>query len=85
MDNTHDTQPDALHLEGVTPDLTELSFCQADALALGQWIAALPLANTNETASLLQGATEELTRLQAAPALRVSSPRPGIRHCLPPP
>jgi len=53
------------------PDLDALSFCGHTATALGDWIAALPMANIDESADKLFTAISELTRLKLDPVRRI--------------
>ena len=45
-------------------DLAELSFCQTNAPALADWVAGLPMANTQNTADQLLLGTGEVSRLK---------------------
>lgn len=45
-------------------DLSHLSFCDASAAALQEWVADLPMANTGETAARLLKASPELSRVR---------------------
>jgi len=45
-------------------DLAELSFCESSAPALSDWVAGLPMANTETTADQLLLATGEVSRLK---------------------
>ncbi len=46
------------------PDFASLSFCEADPIALGEWVASLPMANTAESASQLLKAATEVSRVE---------------------
>ncbi|MEM9620130.1 MAG: hypothetical protein AAF993_00680 [Pseudomonadota bacterium] len=54
-----------IRLDAPDSSLDELSFAEANPGAVADWVAALPLANTNETASQLKIATAELALLAA--------------------
>ena len=57
------TTPDA--------DLADLSFCQASAPELSDWVAGLPMANTQNTADQLLLATSEVARLKISAVERM--------------
>lgn len=52
-------------------DLSALSFCETSAAALAEWVIALPMANTPETAAQVRQATWEIARLDVAPQERM--------------
>ncbi len=53
-------------------ELEHLSFCDTDATALADWIIALPMANTADTAAQVRQATWEIARLAVAPESRMA-------------
>jgi len=54
-------------LETPSNQLSALSFAATDTVAIKEWASALPLANTQETASRLMMATAEIAQLNATP------------------
>ena len=54
----------AVKLTTPAADLSKLSFCTANAPALADWVAGLPMANTQNTADQLLKATAEVARLK---------------------
>lgn len=54
----------AVKLTTPTADLDQLSFCKATPTALADWVAGLPMANTQNTADQLLTATAEVARLR---------------------
>ncbi|HEX7035304.1 MAG TPA: hypothetical protein VF210_05990 [Pseudomonadales bacterium] len=53
-------------------ELTGLSFCEANPSALAEWVIALPMANTAETAAQVRQATWEIARLDVTAAARMA-------------
>lgn len=53
-------------------ELEALSFCDTDPAALAEWVIALPMANTAETAAQVRQATWEIARLSVGPAARMA-------------
>jgi hypothetical protein len=53
-------------------DLDRLSFCDTTPSALAEWVIALPMANTAETAAQVRQATWEIARLDIAAADRMA-------------
>jgi cyclic-di-GMP-binding protein len=64
---------DHLEFAIATPDccLTALTFCPTNTASVGSWSRELPLANTVETARLLQQAAREIGRLETDAATRI--------------
>ena len=58
------TAPDA--------ELEALSFCASEPEAIADWIASLPMANTEDTATQIRQATFEITRLQTDYSTRLA-------------
>lgn len=54
-----------------TAVISELSFCKTTARDLARWLQSLPKANTGEYSRQLYQALNELSKLQAAPELRI--------------
>ena len=76
---------EAIFLDLVTPEdnLPNLSFCEADAASLADWVANLPMANTIDSAKQLHRAVTELGRLATDPANRLDlleGLRPSIHY-----
>jgi len=61
----------AVKLTTPAPDLDALSFCKASPTALADWVAGLPMANTNNTAEQLLQATNEVARLKLSSVERM--------------
>lgn len=66
-------QQSALVSQGAAPAAVtrQLSFCKTTARDLAAWLRSLPKANTGEYSRQLYMALNELSRLQAAPELRI--------------
>ncbi len=58
------------NLSAPAAELPTLGFAAADAAAIGEWVAQLPMANTIESAGLLHRAVTEIGRLQTEGAQR---------------
>lgn len=61
-------------------DLPELTICSSNAVALADWVAALPMADTAQVAAHLDQATTEVSRLQCSAAERFAM----LEHLRPP-
>lgn len=53
-------------------ELDQLSFCDTTPTALADWVIALPMANTDDTAAQVRQATWEIARLDVAAADRMA-------------
>jgi hypothetical protein len=64
-------------------ELSTLSFCDADPIALADWVGSLPMANTADTATQIRQATFEIARLTVDYPLRMElleSLRPTLHY-----
>lgn len=64
-------------------ELATLSFCDADPVALADWVGSLPMANTADTATQIRQATFEIARLSVGYPLRMElleSLRPTLHY-----
>ncbi len=73
----------SLKITAPEAELDALSFCDADPIALADWVGSLPMANTADTATQIRQATFEIARLNVDFAGRMElleSLRPTLHY-----